>query len=89
MTPRSCLSHHERTGIIKASLLHDSKEHLDEVDVEIDSIVVRVTPTTLKDCAKGLQKVVELAQLVTREMERKVHEEGRKARLRDLRGKTL
>jgi hypothetical protein len=86
-TPRARLSHRERNGIIKASLLHDSKEHLDEVDVEIDSVVVRVTPTTLKDCAKGLQKVLELAQLVTREMERKVHEEGRKARQRDLRGK--
>ena len=71
-----------RSEILRASLMHDGKAHLDEVDVEIDSVVLRVTPTTLKDCAKAFRRVAELAQLMTKEMERKVHEEGRKARRR-------
>lgn len=69
--------------IIAASLFHDGLAHLDEVEIDIDSVVVRVTPTTLKDFLKGLRRIVELVQLTTKEMERKVHEEGRKARRRD------
>lgn len=66
--------------IVRASLLHDGYSHLDEVEVDIDSVVLRVTPTTLKDCAKAFRRIAELTQLATKEMERKVHEEGRKAR---------
>lgn len=66
--------------IIRASLLHDGYSHLDEVEVDIDSVVLRVTPTTLKDCAKAIRRIAELTQVATKEMERKVHEEGRKAR---------
>ena len=69
--------------VLRASLLHDGKNHLDEVEVDIDSVVLRVTITTLKDCVKASRRLAEVAQLATREMERKVHEEGRKARLRD------
>lgn len=72
--------------ILTASHMHDRRAHSNEVEVDIDSVVLRVTPTTLKDCAKAFRRVVELAQLVTREMERKVHEEGRKARLRGRQG---
>ena len=68
------------SSILNATLFHDSAQHLDEVEIDIDSVLVRVTPTSLKDCAKGLRRVLELAQLATREMERKVHEEGRNAR---------
>ena len=67
--------------------LHDQHLHLDEVEVDMNAIVLRVTPITLKDCSKGFSKVMELAQVVTREMERKVHEEGRKAR-QDMLGKS-
>jgi len=73
----------ERRDIISASLFHDGLAHLDEVEIDIDSVVVRVTPTTLKDFLKGLKRIIELVQLMTKEMERKVHEEGRKARKRD------
>jgi hypothetical protein len=69
-------------GVLRASLYHDGTIHLDEVEVDIEAVVLRVTPTTLKDCAKGIRRIVELVQLMTREMERKVHEEGRKARRR-------
>ena len=69
-------------GVLRASLFHDGTIHLDEVEADIEAVVLRVTPTTLKDCAKGIRRIVELVQLMTREMERKVHEEGRKARRR-------
>lgn len=68
------------TEILRATIMHDGQAHLDEVEIDIDSVTLRVTPTTLKDCAKAFRRVAEFAQLVTREMERKVHEEGRKAR---------
>lgn len=73
---------HSRGEVFSASLLRNGISHLDEVEVAIDSVVLRVTPTTLKDCAKAFRRIMELAQLVTKEMERKVHEEGRKARRR-------
>jgi Vacuolar sorting-associated protein 13, N-terminal len=68
--------------IFRASLLHNRQAHLNEVEVDIDSVILRITPTTLKDCTKAFRRIMELAHLVTKEMERKVHEEGRKARRR-------
>jgi Vacuolar sorting-associated protein 13, N-terminal/N-terminal region of Chorein or VPS13/Repeating coiled region of VPS13 len=76
-----------RRDIISALLYHDGNLHLDEVEIDIDSVAVRVTPTTLKDFLKALRRIVELVQLMTKEMERKVHEEGRKARRRDRPGR--
>lgn len=73
---------HRLPGVLRASIYHDGTIHLDEVEADIEAVVLRVTPTTLKDCAKGIRRVVELVQLWTREMERKVHEEGRQARRR-------
>ena len=63
--------------ILSVNILHDGTIHLDEVEVDIDPVILRVTPTTLKDCTKGIRKIAELMQLITRTMERKVHEEGR------------
>lgn len=74
----------QRVEVFRAALLHNRVAHLDEVEVDIDSVVLRVTPTTLKDCAKAFRRIMELTQLVTKEMERKVHEEGRKARRRGM-----
>jgi len=80
---------HHRSAVLRAKLLRNRVSHLDEVEVDIDSVVLRVTPTTLKDCAKAFRRIVELAQLMTKEMERKVHEEGRKARRRGRDGETM
>jgi hypothetical protein len=77
------------TEILRVSLVHNGHEHLDEVEIDVESVILRVTPTTLKDCAKAFRRIAEFAQLVTREMERKVHEEGRKARRLDRQGKSL
>ena len=72
--------------VLSVSFLRDKVAHLDEIDIELNFITMRVTPTTLKDCTKAFRKIVELVQLATKEMERKVHEAGRKAR-RDKFGK--
>ena len=74
------------SGILCVVLYRDQGQHLDEVEIDFDSVVVRVTPTSLKDCAKATRRVLELIQIVTREMERKVHEQGRKARRREREG---
>ena len=76
------LGEDSQTEILRASVLHDGTAHLDEVEIDIESVILRVTPTTLKDCAKAFRRIAELAQLTTKEMERKIHEEGRKARYR-------
>jgi hypothetical protein len=67
-------------SILTVLFLRDKVANLDEIEIELNFVTVRVTPTTLKDCAKGFRKIVELVQLATKEMERKVHEAGRKAR---------
>lgn len=69
--------------ILRASFLRDRYAHLDEVEVDIKSVMLRVSPTTLKDCAKSFRRIVEILQVMTREMERKVHEAGRMARRKD------
>lgn len=69
--------------VLSVAILHDGTIHLDEVEIDIDPVILRVTPTSLKDCTKAIRKIAELVQLITRAMERKVHEEGRKARRRD------
>jgi hypothetical protein len=69
--------------IFQASILHNRLANLDEVEVDIDAIILRITPTTLKDCSKAFRRIMELGQLVTKEMERKVHEQGRNARRRN------
>jgi hypothetical protein len=76
-------SDNSQTDLFRASFLHNRLSHLDEVEVDINSIVLRITPTTLKDCSKAFRRIMELGHLVTKEMERKVHEQGRNARRRN------
>lgn len=83
--PGVYLNHHA----LSAKIYHDAMTHVDEVEVDIFAIVVRVTPTSLKDCAKAARKCLELVQVITTQMERKVHERGRKARARGREGKKL
>jgi hypothetical protein len=68
--------------VFRASIVRKNHSHSDEVEVDVESMTLRVTPTTLKDCSKAVRKVIELVQVATKEMERKVHEEGRRARRR-------
>lgn len=73
--------------ILKLAFSRNFVKHLDEVSIDIASIIVRITPLTLKDSAKAFKRLAEIVQLVTQEMERKVHEEGRKARKKEVGGR--
>jgi len=79
----------QTSHVFSVNLIRQTESHLNEVEVEVHSIEMRVTPTTLKDCAKAFKRVAEVVQVATKEMERKVHEAGRKARLKDRLGKLL
>ena len=67
--------------IPESDLFYNHNLHLDEVEIDMNSIVLQITPTTWKDCAKRLLKITGLVQLVTRKREQKVHKEGRKAKI--------
>uniref|UniRef100_A0A7S4MS40 Uncharacterized protein n=1 Tax=Odontella aurita TaxID=265563 RepID=A0A7S4MS40_9STRA len=69
--------------ILRFSYLHDGLNHLDEIEIFVEPFTVCLTPTSLKDFLKGAQRVVDLGQLITAEMERKIHEQGRSARRRE------
>ena len=59
---------------------HDGSKHIDEVELDIVSLVLKVTPTSISDCTMWLTRAIELISLASKEMERRVHERGRNAR---------
>lgn len=65
---------------ISVSYFHDGRKHIDEVEVDIEPLILRVTPTSLRDCVMGLHRITELVRIMGSEMERMVHEGGRLAR---------
>jgi len=71
-----------KNKIVTASHIHDRKNYLDEIEIDVESITLHMTPTSLQDCLHCLNRIFELVQLMTREMERKVHAKGRKDRNR-------
>lgn len=71
-----------RTEFIRACHYHDGDNHVDEVEVDIADVLIRVTPTCIVDLTKASIRLFELVQLTTKEMERKVHA-GRRSKLRE------
>ena len=68
--------------ILQAFHLHDRRHHSDEIEINISSIIMRVTPTSLRDSLRCSRRILELIQVMTKSMEMKVHEKGRKDRLK-------
>ena len=66
--------------LVAASYLRNIKDHVNEVDFRCSSFILVVTPETLGDCARGFGVALQLGELMTKEMERKIHREGRLAR---------
>eukprot|EP00804_Cyclotella_cryptica_P006412 CCRYP_014275-RB/>CCRYP_014275-RB protein AED:0.05 eAED:0.05 QI:2525/1/1/1/0.91/0.84/13/302/2635 len=64
---------------IRACHFHDGENHVDEVEVDVYNLILRVTPTSIVDLKISLTRLFELIQLTSKEMERKVHEGRRKA----------
>uniref|UniRef100_A0A7S1BUD7 Vacuolar protein sorting-associated protein 13 VPS13 adaptor binding domain-containing protein n=1 Tax=Corethron hystrix TaxID=216773 RepID=A0A7S1BUD7_9STRA len=66
--------------ILEATYFHDGIKHLTEIEVDVGASVTSITPTSLRDILLGCNRIAEIVQLMTKEIERKVHQEGRLAR---------
>jgi hypothetical protein len=64
---------------VRACHFHDGENHVDEVEVDVSNMIVRVTPTSIVDLKISLTRLFELIQLTSKEMERRVHEGRRRA----------
>ena len=65
---------------------HDGGKHVDEVELDIASVMLKVTPTSISDCTMWLARAIELISVASKEMERRVHERGRNARSEEHKG---
>lgn len=70
---------------IRACHFHDGDQHIDEVEFDVTSLALTVTPTSIQDIKVTVTRLFELIKLTSREMERKVHAGRRRARAKDKR----
>ena len=66
---------------LNAKLLQDGINHVNDVDIDLNHLGIHITPTSLYDCSQALSRILKLVETVTREMERRVHETCRSARV--------
>lgn len=89
---RSVSQHSPAPGSLPSEFIsgchfHDGGKHVDEVELDIASVILKVTPTSISDCTMWLARAIELISVASKEMERRVHERGRNARSEEHRGK--
>ncbi len=65
-------------GAIRINFLHNETTCVDDLDVNFGNIDICVTTTSLRDCYGAVKRVLESIKTMTGEMERRVHEEGRR-----------
>eukprot|EP00588_Corethron_pennatum_P002036 CAMPEP_0194301144 /NCGR_PEP_ID=MMETSP0169-20130528/61637_1 /TAXON_ID=218684 /ORGANISM="Corethron pennatum, Strain L29A3" /LENGTH=491 /DNA_ID=CAMNT_0039051369 /DNA_START=810 /DNA_END=2282 /DNA_ORIENTATION=+ len=65
---------------IEVCYFHDGSKHLTEIEVDVGPFITFITPTSLRDISLGCNRIAEIVQVMTKEIERKVHKEGRLAR---------
>ena len=75
-----------QSEFISGCHFHDGGKHVDEVELEIVAVVLKVTPTSISDCTVWVARTIELISLASKEMERRVHERGRYARSEEFTG---
>lgn len=68
------------TDLIQGCHFHDGENHGDEIEFDVMPAVIKITPTSIQDCAGAVERLFECGILISREMERRVHESGRIAR---------
>ena len=78
---------HKASQALIISMVHDGDNHLNDIDMNLNYLVVRITPSSLQDCSEALKRVLELIDIMTKEMERRVHAAGRSARNQENTGK--
>ena len=65
-------------GAVILKFLHDETTRVDDLDVSFGIIDICVTTTSIRDCYGGVKRILESIRTMTGEMERRVHEEGRR-----------
>jgi hypothetical protein len=88
---RSVSQHSPAPGSLPSEFIsgchfHDGGKHVDEVELDIASVILKVTPTSISDCTMWLARAIELISVASKEMERRVHERGRNARSEEHKG---
>ncbi len=68
------------TDFIHGCLFHDGENHGDEIEVDIMPAIMKITPTSIQDCAGAVKRIFECGIVISKEMERRVHTGGRIAR---------
>ena len=68
------------TDLIHGCHFHDGEKHGDEIELDVMPAILKVTPTSIQDCAGAVKRLFECGILISKEMERRVHEGGRLAR---------
>ena len=77
-----------KSQALMLSIVRDGDNHLDDVDMNLNYLVFRITPSSLQDCSEALTRVLELIDIMTRAMERRVHAAGHLARTAENKGKS-
>ena len=75
-SPSSALTPH----LIQGCHFHDGENHGDEIEFDVMPAIIKITPTSIQDCAGAMKRLFECGLLISREMERRVHKSGRLAR---------
>ena len=68
------------TDLIQGCHFHDGENHGDEIECDVMPAIIKITPTSIQDCAGAVKRLFECGILMSREMERRVHEGWRIAR---------
>eukprot|EP00985_Skeletonema_marinoi_P000446 scaffold162_cov117-Skeletonema_marinoi.AAC.1 len=68
------------SALIQGCHFHDGENYGDEIEVDVMPAIMKITPTSIQDCAGAVKRIFECGVLISREMERRVHTGGRIAR---------
>ena len=80
VTPKESPSSELTPHLIQGCHFHDGENHGDEIEFDVMPAIIKITPTSIQDCAGAMKRLFECGLLISREMERRVHESGRLAR---------
>ena len=69
------------------TVLRDRKTLSNDFDITFGRLVLRLTPTMLTDSSIAIGRIIESTQIMTKEMERRVHVESRQILISESRGK--
>lgn len=75
------------SDFINGVYFHDGVNLIDEVEVDVASAIIKVTPTSISDCAMWVARAVELIRIASKEMERRAHKSNREYRMKGVKRK--